>query len=115
MEGADGVPSDSDATRYEGQIVNGVPHGYGCFFVYGAVSGRYEGEVVNGKADGLGTFTGLAIRFEGEWYNGLRHGIGCMIYARREVFIGEWKRGKRHGYGLAFATSGKVGCGCVWV
>ena len=95
--------------------MNGVPHGYGCFFVYGAVSGRYEGEVVNGKADGLGTFTGLAIRFEGEWYNGLRHGIGCMIYARREVFIGEWKRGKRHGYGLAFATSGKVGCGCVWV
>ena len=71
--------------KYEGEIVDGKPHGNGTWEMgNGAV---YVGQWVNGCREGLGTFTwskygpASGQSYEGQWKNNKRHGKGKMIHA----------------------------------
>jgi len=104
-------------STYEGEICNGLMHGYGKQVVgSGCV---YEGEFRNGASQGRGKCTWPGgWEYEGEWVNDFREGDGrCrqIVLGRNasndgtkgEVYTGEWKADKWHGVGLLqFAEGG---------
>eukprot|EP00984_Skeletonema_dohrnii_P022531 scaffold11656_cov85-Skeletonema_dohrnii-CCMP3373.AAC.2 len=78
--------------EYEGDLVNGKPHGRGKWtYSNGAV---YEGEWKNGKKHGKGKWTYSHGTYEGEFRDGLRHGKGKHIYLNVAVHEGDWKDDK---------------------
>ena len=71
-----------DGTVYEGQMRNGVPHGFGKF-VY-PNGDTYEGEFKDNRRDGVGN---------------RRDGVGKYVVATGETYEGEFKDGKNDGFG----------------
>ena len=65
-----------DLERYEGALVDGVPHGAG----------------VMSRADGT--------RYEGEYRDGKEHGRGVMTFPDGTRYEGEWREGQPHGQGV---------------
>jgi len=61
--------------KFEGDILNGVPNGYGSF------------TVPNGD------------KFVGEYKDGLKNGQGTYTYSNGDKYVGEWKDGLKHGQG----------------
>jgi len=69
----------SNGDTYEGETVNGKPHGKGklTYYVNGTV---YEGDFVNGEPHGKGKITENSVTFvEGEFVNGKMHGKGKIF------------------------------------
>ena len=72
--------------KYEGEWLNGRPHGRG----------------IKEDVDGNSTF-----KFDGEWKNGVFSGYGTMLIMikdsgrlmYKESYVGEWLNGKEHGQG----------------
>ena len=92
--------------KYEGEIENGKPHGYGIWTQSDGAT--YVGQFVNGLREGLGTFTWSekgpksGTSYEGEWLNNRQHGKGKMIYEsdikdgfEGSVDEGNWIKGKQ--------------------
>jgi hypothetical protein len=103
-----------DGSSYEGQVVDGKPHGKGITLLENG--DRYEGEFKKGFADGSGHYYGAdGHDAKGQWENGLHHGfnivrnkdgryegnfingepggIGIYKWANGDRFEGEWKNG----------------------
>jgi len=82
------------AQKYEGEIENGEPNGYGTYT--GTDEGTYIGEWKNGLYHGQGKFTygWLAIRhgyvLEGQWKNDVCHGQIITTYPDGRKFKGTW-------------------------
>jgi hypothetical protein len=90
------VPSDPD---YQGQLLNGKPHGYGRKQY--AYAGVYVGGWVKGKRHGQGVLNSLfGDRYEGEWEYDNRHGQGTQTAVDGRVYTGSWKNDKKHGHGV---------------
>jgi len=69
---------------YEGDLVNGKPHGKGKFI--DSNGDVYEGEFVNGKEHGKGKVIFSDGRcYEGDFADGKFHGKGKMTYPNGEV------------------------------
>jgi len=89
--------TDPRLTSYEGDTLNGKPHGIGksTYIDNGMV---YEGEFFNGKPQGKGKimFPNGDV-YEGEFYNDRLHGKGKMIYADGTVEEQMWDYGKKAG------------------
>lgn len=66
-----------DGRTYYGDLVDGVPHGYGEITRPG---GRQE--------------------YEGEWENGLYQGKGILAFENGDTWEGMFRRNERHGYGV---------------
>ncbi len=104
----------ADGSSYEGQVVDGKPHGKGITMLENG--DRYEGEMKNGFADGSGHYYGADGhdakgqwendlhhgfnivrnkdgRYEGNFINGEPGGIGIYKWANGDRFEGEWKDG----------------------
>ncbi|TPX45826.1 hypothetical protein SeMB42_g03778 [Synchytrium endobioticum] len=120
-----GVYTWPDATRFEGEFLNGKIIGTGTYTwingcVYegevqdayrhgrGALSftnrgGVYSGNWVQGKRSGKGVlvydYEGRC-RYDGDWKNGVRHGFGTMTYASGNIYEGEWRNGSKCGRGI---------------
>ncbi|KAG6616367.1 Radial spoke head 10 family protein [Phytophthora cinnamomi] len=71
------VMAQSNA-RYDGEWVDGLPHGYGELVFDAARNIRYEGQFVEGK----------------------REGKGHMHYADGSVYVGDWKADVKCGQGM---------------
>jgi hypothetical protein len=112
----------ANGDRYEGQFLNGQPHGQGIYtfkeegryqgeFALGEFNGqgvrefangnRYEGSFKNGEFDGTGTFTSTnGIRYEGSFTNGSPSGRGAFTFSNGTRCEGDIKEGKVNGKGV---------------
>ncbi len=102
----------SDGNEYEGDIVGGIPQGYG---VYRFSNGDYyEGDFVNGTYHGIGTFFfDNKVYYQGEYKNGVREGYGKMFFTDGSVYDGEWKSDFRNGHGKLIHKDGTITEG-IW-
>ena len=99
---------DSDINpKYEGEIKNGKPDGFGILTYIDLVSCRpvcgkkYVGEFKDGLRHGQGTHTwSEGSMYVGEYKDGKRNGQGTMTYSSGNRYVGEWKDGKRNGQGI---------------
>ncbi len=111
---------------YEGETLNGVPHGKGkCQWdAWEWDDTVYEGEWVDGKMHGKGIFrTGRSMHFpphdrgwvyEGEFVNDAIEGYGVMESKRNWRYEGEFKNWYKHGKGVYTDDDGSVWKG-TWV
>ncbi|NBC29208.1 MAG: hypothetical protein GVY29_04360 [Spirochaetes bacterium] len=83
---------------YEGEIVDGLPHGSGTMtWDDGA---EYRGQWQEGRPHGSGVHTWPnGSRYVGEWRNGRRHGVGKMEWANGTYYEGAWKKDLPNGRG----------------
>jgi hypothetical protein len=83
--------------KYEGEIVTGVPNGWGTItFPSGS---NYVGGFKDGKRTGQGTmsfFDGGKYKgkYEGKWNDGRKNGQGTETYPSGRKYEGEWKNNK---------------------
>jgi len=106
-----------DDGTYEGEIVNGKPHGKGKLtYSDGDV---YEGDWVDGERTGKGKMTYADDKvydryvYEGDWVNDEPNGKGKMTWADddvydRYVYEGDFVDGKLNGKGKMTWTDGRV-------
>lgn len=116
--------------RYEGEIANGLMHGWGIY-IYRDGS-RYDGQFRDGVKDGRGTlvtagggkyigdFAADVIsgrgtyaypggdRYVGEFANDMRNGSGTMLYAGGDKYTGGFRNGLRHGHGILRFANGDM-------
>jgi len=95
---------------YEGQIINGMPHGMG---IYTSASGdRYTGQFKFGKADGQGKmeFTN-GDSYSGEFREDTMHGKGKYLYANGDRYMGDFQNDLPHGEGVHVVAGGPVYAG----
>ena len=93
---------------YEGDIVNGVPHGYGTAY-YESGSKAYEGEFEDGIPHGEGKIyhSNGNLGYEGGIKNDMRHGEGTLYYESGSIWYeGGWKEDKFHGFGIEYFDEG---------
>ncbi|MBQ9637635.1 MAG: hypothetical protein IJV36_07085 [Prevotella sp.] len=122
-----------DGNRYEGEIVDGKPHGKGTMYFASSDANKrrsYEGNWANGLMEGNGTMTwqndskyvgdwsnnqqnGTGVlyysngrRYEGNFRNGVKHGQGTFIWTNGEKYIGNWDDDKIEGYGIYYYADG---------
>lgn len=97
-----------DGSTYEGEVRNGLRHGFGIFTWSSSStwSGlRYEGNWINGKRDGEGILyfnwpNQQAINsYKGSWKENLKDGFGLMLYPSGNIYRGEWKNDEKNGKG----------------
>lgn len=91
-----------DGWAYEGQLLNGIPHGFGK--EKQPDGSLYEGGWSNGKRNGLGKWTtstnGNTI--EGEWQDGKCVGKTKLSMPNGNFYVGEVSSDcKPHGYGVS--------------
>ena len=97
-------PGVTDRNHYEGEILDGLPHGQGTRTSVdlddpnpAGPDFRYEGQWRHGQRHGQGveTATGYS-RYEGSWRNDLEHGQGTMTLHGPffgDRYSGEWNSG----------------------
>ena len=102
VTGTAALAFSSNGLRYEGDLVNGVPHGRGSISL--ADGSRYSGGFVRGRLQGRGTLSFPdGSEYKGEVDGGLRHGRGTLIFEGGTArYVGEWVRGRREGRGTLF-------------
>ncbi len=70
--------------RYYGELVNGIPNGYGTF--YWPDGTVYEGEVYEGQMYGYGQLTwNDGYYYSGQFVNGIIEGYGAYFYSNGEL------------------------------
>ncbi len=95
----------SNGNRYEGEIVNNHPHGFGI--LYCANGNRYEGDWVDGKRQGKGTFYWADGRkYEGDWLDDIRQGKGTFYWTDGRQYEGDWTAGEITGTGTMYYADG---------
>lgn len=92
---------------YTGTTKNGVPDGAG-YFAFANGTGWYEGEVVNGAPHGKGIkLTAHRSEYKGEFVLGKKHGYGEETFATGGSYAGGWKNDAFDGHGvIVYAGSG---------
>jgi len=125
----DGVYTEADGSRYEGNWKTGVRHGQGV--QWWALSGdEYQGEWQNDRRHGQGrhccadgrVYSGSWAEdreegrgrlvdadnsaFEGNFLRGRFHGPGTKVWPNGQRYKGEWKDGKKHGRGILSCPDG---------
>ena len=67
--------------EYEGQVLNGKPHGRGvCIDKSSGLTRKYEGSFIKGKFSGYGTMIQNDSKYVGQFKNFMRHGVGVQYY-----------------------------------
>ena len=96
----------SNGNRYEGEVVNNRPHGFGI--LYCANGNHYEGSWTDGRIQGKGTlYWANGNRYEGDWADDKRQGKGTFYWADGRRYEGDWADDKRQGKGTFYWTDGR--------
>ena len=97
----------SDGSEYEGDIKDGLRHGFGKYTHSGDI---YEGEWWNGCPHGKGKYTFHNNEsYEGDYTNGKRNGKGVYTYKDGTTYDGDYKNGVQEGKGvIKYKLSGHV-------
>ncbi len=134
---AQGLGKAIGKDMYEGEFVQGLPHGKGtytwadgerfvgsfdkgipqiphsgCYVADPRLRGRYQGACQNNKAHGRGKATGIDT-YEGEFNNGLTEGQGTYVWSNGDRYIGQFKAGQANGRGVMKYVDGKEEAG-LW-
>jgi hypothetical protein len=90
---------------YEGELLNGRPHGKGRLEMR---SGEIlQGTFAAGVLEGRGTRIGLdGSRYEGDFQAGLPSGTGRLSLRTGEIHVGTFAAGLRHGHGRTTLSGG---------
>jgi hypothetical protein len=101
-----------DNNEYKGNMVNGLPDGYGTFIW--ANGNRYDGNWKEGKKHGYGVlyYENGAV-YEGEFLNGERSGKGKLISPEGDTYKGTWLHNKMNG-AIAISGPGKPSVMTMW-
>jgi|GEM_PF-4749871 len=91
---------------YEGDIVEGKPHGKGKYTLRGGEF--YEGDFVDGKWHGRGKYTEKSYVYEGSFTNTYKSGRGRITFQNGDVFEGDFDPEKNEGEGTMTYANGKV-------
>ena len=101
MEGW-GLIHFSDGKLFQGQILNGIPHGYGEFIWNN--NNRYVGNYIKGKKEGFGIYIMNIennnklkkdiVTYFGFWKNGKQDGYGIIIKNKKINYV-KYKEGKK--------------------
>jgi len=116
-----GTVKYDNGAKYQGQLRNGKPHGYGTHSwpngdryigdwiddqrnghgTYSWPNGdRYAGAWTDSKKTGHGTYTWRDGRkYVGQWQGDKKHGIGNLIWTPDHQYVGEWSDDTMHGRG----------------
>ncbi|MEL0025726.1 MAG: hypothetical protein VW775_01525, partial [Schleiferiaceae bacterium] len=82
-----------DGSDYEGEMIRGLPHGYGKRKFTN--EDFFEGQFVDGQAHGHGTLRYKSDpnleKYVGMWANGLREGYGTLYFSDTSQMVGHWK------------------------
>ena len=120
--------TDEITWTYEGDVVNGKPHGQGTtayangdkyigewkagnFHGQGTYTwpdgDKHVGQYQDGDRHGQGTYTWVeGTKYVGDYKDDLPHGQGTRTWTDGEMYTGEWKEGKEHGQGTYRYASG---------
>jgi len=95
---------------YEGDMVNGKPHGKGKLIFYDKSGNEavYEGDFIDGKLHGKGKYTDKWGVYEGDFANDNKNGKGKLTYADGNIYEGDFMDGWPHGKGKAIYPDGTV-------
>jgi hypothetical protein len=87
------------SARYEGELLDGLPHGTGeCFFANGAY---FVGQWRRGLRNGFGTFKQPnGDSYEGKWIADKRCGKGKWTSMRGDIIEGTWDENLPNGSGV---------------
>ena len=98
---------DKNGITYEGEIFSGYKHGHGTMrYSNGDV---YVGQFVMDEEEGVGTLTSTdGYRSEGEWKLGVQHGHSTLSKCGKVLYEGQYAKGVEHGRGKIFLSSGVV-------
>ncbi len=100
---ANGKGISKGRDTYEGDFLNGKPHGKGTYSWYNG--DVYTGDWIDGLRQGWGTLKRPnGAYYEGEWKNGKRDGNGAYKWQNGAYYEGEWKNDDRHGNGIYFGA-----------
>jgi hypothetical protein len=103
---AQGKLTLEDGSIYEGDIINGKPHGKGKLTL---TFGIYEGDFVNGVRTGKAKLVySNGDIYEGDYTNGKRTGVGKYTFANGESYEGDWVDANYHGKGKYTYTNGDI-------
>jgi hypothetical protein len=92
---------------YQGQLLDGKPHGQGTMNYAGVDRRTYVGNWVNGARQGRGEVTWPSgARFEGEFRNDKANGQGMQTEADGGFYIGSWRDNQMNGHGVYTYPSG---------
>ncbi|KAJ8793375.1 hypothetical protein J1605_019426 [Eschrichtius robustus] len=96
-----GVYTWPDGSTYEGEVVNGVRHGFGMFKC-STQPVSYIGHWCHGKRHGKGSIyynqEGTSW-YEGDWVHNIKKGWGIRCYKSGNIYEGQWENNMRHGEG----------------
>ncbi|CAM6099753.1 unnamed protein product [Calypogeia fissa] len=109
----------SEAGKYIGDVLGGLPHGHGqhwipkrcfpCGGPTGEICMLYEGAWEYGSKHGFGRMIYTdGQEYRGHFKGGERHGHGTMSYADGSIFDGEWEKGRKHGLGSCYYGDGGI-------
>lgn len=131
------MPRSDTPALYWGDLVDGVPHGYGLVvaavsaasvaattnyyegaFYHGEYDGYgrcawpdgncYEGNFMGNETHGRGTYTWPdGARYEGDFVKGKRHGWGTYTWSNGTRYEGRYADGKKHGHGICTWPDGE--------
>lgn len=95
-----------DEGKYDGDIVDGIKHGYGT---YTWTDGRkYVGEFKNDKFEGQGRHTWPeGDVYVGEWKDNVRNGQGTQVWPSGDKYVGEWENDESTGLGIYTFSNGE--------
>ena len=82
---------DPDCDSYEGDILNGKPHGYGIKYNPSGII-TSKGMYKNGFLDGQGMYRNNLGRYVGEFKKGLLHGRGIQYFSNGYRWEGEFRQ-----------------------
>ena len=86
--------NEKTQVKYEGDIENGIPNGYGSFAV--PSGDKFVGEYEDGLRNGQGTYTWSdGDKYVGEWNDNHKHGQGTFTWSDGDKYVGEFKDGNK--------------------
>jgi hypothetical protein len=90
-----------DGERFVGRFVKGepqIPHN-GCYVADPRLRGKYNGKCRGGKAYGRGKAVGIDT-YDGEFIDGVLNGQGTYVWRNGDRYIGQFREGKPYGRGV---------------
>jgi len=101
-----------DNNEYKGNMVNGLPEGYGTFIWDNG--NRYDGNWKKGKQHGYGImYYENGSVYEGEFINGEKSGKGKFISPEGDTYKGLWLHDKKNGV-VKISGPGKPSVTTIW-
>ena len=93
--------------RYDGEILDNVPHGQGAYYWYNA-GVTYKGDWRRGIREGKGKIDFPNNEFyDGTFRNNAFNGFGTYFFQNGNKYVGEWKNGIEDGKGVFYFSSGE--------